>query len=152
MGFVGEARITSDHEQAAEVRERSNDVLSDSIGEKLVARVTAHIGKPQDSDRRFLRYREWLWLQLGFWCAQRRVDSHRPGEIFDVLLACESERCRKLALYLINHLPRDKDATLLRDLLQASCDVHPVSVPVVLDDEMMPMRNLRGSSEPSGAR
>ena len=55
--LVREARIAGDHEQPANVTERSDDVLDDAVCEVFLLRVVAHVLEGQNGDRRLVRKR-----------------------------------------------------------------------------------------------
>jgi len=54
LAFVGKARIAGDHEQPADARERSDDLLDHAVGEILLLRVAAHVLERQHRDGRLV--------------------------------------------------------------------------------------------------
>src|SRR5476649_2953360 len=55
VAFVGEARISGDHEQRLEPRQRGDDVLDHAVGEVFLIEIAAHVLEGKDSDRRLVR-------------------------------------------------------------------------------------------------
>jgi hypothetical protein len=53
--FVGERGIARDDEKPAELRQCGCDVLDHTVGEKILLRVTTHIGEGQHRDRGLVR-------------------------------------------------------------------------------------------------
>jgi hypothetical protein len=47
--LVREARIAGDKEEPADAEEQGWDLVDHAVGERLVARVAAHIGERQDA-------------------------------------------------------------------------------------------------------
>jgi len=61
LPFVGEARITGDHEQPPDARECGDYLLDHAIGEIFLLRVAAHIGKGQHRNRWLVGKRQDAW-------------------------------------------------------------------------------------------
>ena len=52
LALVGKRRVARDHEEPAQFRQRSDDVLADPVGEVLLLPVAAHIVERQYGNRR----------------------------------------------------------------------------------------------------
>src|SRR5262249_28296492 len=65
------------------------------------------------------------------------IDSYRPCNVLDALLAHVIERVGQLVPDLISHHSRDANSTGLSECLQTCRDIHPVAEDVVfLDDHV----------------
>jgi hypothetical protein len=58
FAFVGEGRIASDDEKPAQLRQRGNNVLTDTIREIVLLRIAGHIIERQNRDGRPVRQRQ----------------------------------------------------------------------------------------------
>jgi hypothetical protein len=54
LALVGEGRIAGDDEEPSDTRQRGDDLLDHAVGEMLLLRIAAHIGKGQHRDRRLV--------------------------------------------------------------------------------------------------
>jgi len=61
LTLVRKARIAGDHEEPADAGERGDDLLDHAVGEVLLLRVAAHIGKGQHRDRWLVGERQSGW-------------------------------------------------------------------------------------------
>jgi hypothetical protein len=95
LSLVDEHGVARDHQKLTEAGQLGDDVLGESIGEKLLLRVAAHVHERQNRDRRLLgalsrRARPILRGMVG---ARLRaadddlVDADRPADILDLLIA-----------------------------------------------------------------
>ena len=58
FALVGERRVSGDHEQRVEPRQFGDDVFGNTVGEKLLFRIAAHIQERQHRDRRLVGERQ----------------------------------------------------------------------------------------------
>src|SRR6516165_171476 len=63
LAFEGEARITGDHEQPFEPRERCDYFLNHAIREILLLGIAAHVLERQHGDGGLVGEREWVFGQ-----------------------------------------------------------------------------------------
>jgi hypothetical protein len=138
FALVSEARIARDHQEAADFRERGDDVLGKPVGEMLLLGVGAHVLERQDRDRRLFGERG-LWL-LGRRAIPRRrrhgvIDPDRPRHVLEALLALVGKCGGDLALYLAIGVLGKADAARRRDPFEPCGDVDAVAheVAVALD-------------------
>jgi hypothetical protein len=69
--LVGEARISGDHEELADVRQRGDDLLHHAIGEVFLLRIAAHVRKWKHGNGGFVgESKGWFYAYL------------RNGELF----------------------------------------------------------------------
>ena len=64
-----------------------------------------------------------------------REDTHRPGDVLDLLFAHVLERDGELVAYLVSYHPADADAARFSQGLKARCDVDTVAEDVVVVDD-----------------
>src|SRR5215469_4644671 len=139
LALVGETRIAGDHEQPANARERSDDLLDHPVCEIVLIGVAAHIGERQDRYRRLVGQREYR-SAFGRRRLERvltggephSVDSHRAGNVLEALLSNVVEREVKTPCYVLLYTGGHAYASGLGQTLQPSRDVHPVSKDVVV--------------------
>jgi hypothetical protein len=91
LALVGKARIAGDDEEPADAGEGGDDFLDHAVGEILLLGVGTHIGERQHRDRRLIGERQSCcrrrrWALRGGGIADP-IDAHRPGNVFDLLLA-----------------------------------------------------------------
>jgi hypothetical protein len=74
LPFIRKTRITGDHEQPADPRQRGDDLLDHAVDEIVLLRVAAHIGERQRRDRRLVGKRRRARNRLhGFGGYSRRA-------------------------------------------------------------------------------
>src|SRR6516165_2775623 len=139
FSFVGECGIASDDEKPAPFRQRRDDVLGNAVDEIFLLGIATDIVKRKDGDRGPVGQRPWPWLRrdrrpVGRLGEQSAVDTHRPDDILDLLLAHVLERYGELVAHLIAYDPADADAARFSQGLKARRDVNTVAEDVVLVD------------------
>src|SRR6516162_3061429 len=140
LALVGETRIAGDHEQPADARERSDDLLDHAICEIFLLRVAAHVGERQNGDRRLVRQSEDRRefdrrsgsLNRG---GPNPVDPYRASDVFQVLLTHILERKVKLTRCVLLHTGRNADAARIGQCFQASGNVHSITENVTVFDD-----------------
>src|SRR5208283_3601428 len=103
---------------------------------RFLFRVAADVLKRQNRDRRLVGYRRRRRRRrIGVPANWDAIDTHRPGNVFDVLLAeileCEIE----LVTDLVAHDPADADSAGLGQGFEAGGDIDAVAINVALVDD-----------------
>src|SRR6516165_410843 len=139
LALVGETRIAGDHEQPANARERSDDLLDHPVCEIVLIGIAAHIGERQHCDRGLVGQREYR-SAFGRRRLERvltggephSVDSHRAGNVLEALLSNVVEREVKTPCYVLLYTGGHAYASGLGQSFQASRDVHPITEDVAV--------------------
>jgi len=166
LALVGEARITGDHEQPADARKYRRDFLDHAVGEILLIGIAAHVLEWEDGDRRLVgegqgSRRQGATLtrlalealgtlsrnageggprRVGVGMGEGRanpVDPHRPGNVFDLLLAQILKDKGEPVAHVIMNRTGDEDPAGIGQGFDPRGDVDPVAIEVVrLDDDV----------------
>jgi hypothetical protein len=163
LALVGEGRIAGDDEQPADAAEGGNDLLDHAVGEILLLRIAAHIGKRQYRDRRLVGERQSRRvtltrlppLALGTLSriagegGPRRVsvgvgegrtnpiDAYWPGNVFDLPLAqILNDKGQPVADVVVDRIG-DEHPAGIGEGFDPRGDVDAVAIEVVtLDDDV----------------
>src|SRR5271165_4471229 len=138
VALVREARIAGDYEQPADARQRGDDFLDHAVGEIFLVRIAAHILERQYRDRRLLRQRQGCRGGYGRCrrgCQLCALDTHRPGDILQSLLAAIAKFGLDLAPHLAERVLRDADPAGFGDTFKAGGEIYAVADDIVAFDQ-----------------
>src|SRR5262249_39768632 len=142
LAFVREARVAGDNEEPADAGECGDDLLDHAVGEILLLRISAQIGKGQYRDRRLVRQRQrglsWRRWALGAGAGVANpVDPYRPCDVLDLLLAqILKDKGQPVADVIMDRIG-DKHPAGIGQSLDPRTDVDAVAIEVVaLDDHV----------------
>src|SRR5215472_17071036 len=121
--LVDEAGVAGDDEEPAPARERGQDVLGDGIGEIFLVLIAAHIEKRQNRDRRLVGERQCRTRSFRGGAEPRPIDPHRPGDIFELLLAGILKADVDLVAHLLVYDTTHADAAGLAQRFEARRDI-----------------------------
>src|SRR5262249_10297997 len=135
----GEARISRDHEQRFEPRQRGDDLLDHPVGKVLLLWIAAHVLERQYGDRRLVRKLRNRTKPPGQ-CAMRArgygISANGLGDVLEVLLAAILQATVQLAVDLAVTLLGHQDAARIGDPFQPDSDIDPVAIELaVLADD-----------------
>jgi hypothetical protein len=135
LALVGEARIAGDHEEPSDAGQTGDDVLDHAVGEIFLLGVGAHVLERQHCDRWPVGYRRRCRCsRCGGPAGPHAINTHRAGDVFDLLFAQILERDVKLIADLVAHYPAYVDPAGLGQSFEARGDVDAVAVNVALVD------------------
>jgi len=100
LSFVSEGGVARGDEEPAELGKRGDDVLGDTVGQKLLLWVRAHVCEREHRYGRFVgKFQGWFGRRGHLRFArvkQHSVSPHRLFDILDLLLAHEFVAIRQL--------------------------------------------------------
>jgi hypothetical protein len=132
LTLVGESRSARDDPQAADARERCDNVLGETVSKKLLFGIDAHVDERQHGNRRFVGKGEDGLRRLTI--RSQTVYPHRFRNIFELLLAEVIKSELHLATDMIEDGSRYKDATRIGQGLEPGSDVDPITVKIAALD------------------
>src|SRR5471032_1003254 len=143
--LVDEGRVTRDHVQLGQLREVSNDVLADPVGEILLFGITAHVVEREHGNGSLVgnRRRRGSGRRATSQCGYLTLlDDNaeyldRPHDVLDSMIAAILDADGYLVAYLVGGGSRDEDAAGLRQTFNAGGDVHAVTIDILaIDDDV----------------
>jgi hypothetical protein len=132
---VGKARVASDDEQKPQFRERSDDLVGDTLGEEILLWISAHIDKWQYRNRGLVGQRQQRPIVEPH---PHTVYAHRPGDIAQLVLAEVVERNVQPAGDVFPHARRDAYLAGLGQCFQPSGDIDAVPEDIATLDDNVP--------------
>lgn len=118
-------------------RQRGNDILRNTIGEKFLLDITREIVERQHGDGRLVRQpgrRVHRWWVDGKFRRRPMPYPHRLHNIFQRFLAAVLERHVQSATKLPIGVIRDHDATGIGDFLQTRGNIHAIAKKIAVLD------------------
>ena len=135
LALVGEGRIARDDEQPSQSGQRCDDILGDAIRKILLFGIAAHVLEGEHCDRWLAGQCERCCRDCRFLIGSKPIDSYRPRDILEFLLAAILERGVELAAHLPVGIIGYADAAGLGDTFKPGSNVDAVAVNIAFFDE-----------------
>ena len=135
LALVSGRGIAGDDQEISEARELGDDVFGQSIGEKFLLGIAAHIGEGQDDDRRFVALLAVIRTANRPAFGSDAIDPHGLGEVLDLLLAQIAKAKLEFGGDMLVGSIGEADAPRLRQPFQPGREIDAVAVEIAaLDD------------------